>query len=254
MPSNVDVQIHPQAILLITDNISRKPYSTVASRYLCGAVLGTCENNVIEVASAMEVPVTENADGTVSIDRDFYQEMLADRSAANPTETPIGWYAAEKYDDSAVAQLDSEFRSIDGMESLIRIEFDQSDKQMVKVFLNQNTEYVQVDFNYELNLGERIAMLQLQKGDDTKSQAQFTKDAFAAMNENLGKVETYLSDVAEGKREFDPTLVRQCATLARWFAYKDEETEDEFDAIEEESELALMAGMMFELLAKTPNI
>lgn len=253
MPSNLDVKIHPQSVLVITDNISRKPYLTNGNKYLCGVILGSCENGVIEVLSSVEVPSITSDDGTLTIDKEFYNEMINDRIKVNPMETPIGWFTCEKYDDDVIAQLDKEFKVIDGMECLVRIEFDQNDSQMLKIFVNNNNEYTQVDYNYDLDLSERIALLQLQKGDDSESQIKYTKDAYASMNENLGKVEKYLSDVCNGQCEFDAVLVRDCATLARWFEFKDDETENELDVIEEQSELGLMATMMVEVLAKIPN-
>ncbi|KAH0785562.1 COP9 signalosome complex subunit 6 [Histomonas meleagridis] len=253
MNNNITVSLHPHAMFVISDHANRIPFMNPPIKYACGILLGSYDSGKIEVNSAFEIKINVKEDGKLELDKEVYNTMYKVRNKVFPFETPIGWFVSQDYPQDEIDKLQSIISDADNMECLLRINFNKENEQMINVFLIEGNKSIPVDYNYESELGERIAMMQLQAEGDAESQIEFTADAFKALDTNLAEIQRYLIKVLNKEAPFDPVIVRECSTISQWFSHKDPNENKEAIATEEQSNLALLCGMMLEVLSKAEH-
>ncbi|KAH0793271.1 COP9 signalosome complex subunit 6 [Histomonas meleagridis] len=253
MQSNISVSLHPHVMFVISDHANRIPFMDPPIKYACGILLGSYDSNKVEVNSAFEIKINEREDGKLELDKEVYNTMYKVRNKVFPFETPIGWFVSQDYPQEEIDKLQSIISDADNMECMLRINFNKQKDQMISVFLIEGDKSMPVDYSYESELGERIAMMQLQAEGDAESQIEFTADAFKALDAHLAEIQTYLIKVLNKEAPFDPVIIRECSTISQWFSHKDPNEHTEAIATEEQSNLALLCGMMLEVLSKAEH-
>ena len=245
--SGIPVVVHPQAILQIADHVSRSAFFDPPRDYLCGFILGTSDGPRIEIHSTLEVNLLKRS-SRLAIDRQTFNTMLRQHNAIYPSEVPIGWYTGGEYSPEQLRELREVFEAIDHPEEYIRGEFIADREQPLCLYANDRDSWTRIEYSYESELAERIAMIQLQAEGSAESQVQFTADAYRSLDQHLAAMEEYLIGVAEGNVEFDPVAVRKCADVCQWWTHKREEADEEM--VMEQEKLALLIGMVAENATK----
>lgn len=238
--------VHPQAILQIADHTTRSQFFGPQFKYICGFILGSSDGPKIEIHSAFEANIIEREDG-LRLDRESFRIMRGQHQKIYPGEVVIGWYTCRAYDDATLMALAEVFEGVEHTDSLIRGEFLPDGDKLLTIYVNKNEEWIPVEYNFESELAERIAMMQLQSEGNAESQVQFTADAFKSLDHHLEIIENYLTQMAEGAVPFDPVIARKCADIAQWWTHKNN-GDDENKVIEQEN-LALLVGLLAETLA-----
>lgn len=237
--------VHPQAILQIADHTSRSEFFDPPIKYLCGFILGSSDGPKIEIHSAFEANIQERG-GKLRLDNRTFKSMREQHQKIYPSEVVIGWYTCKQYDEETLNALREIFEAIDHTDSLIRGEFIPENDRPLTLYVTKNDEWVPVDYSFESELAERIAMMQLQAEGDAESQVQFTADAFRSLDSHLAIIEEYLTKMAEGEIPFDPIMARKCADIAQWWTHKDSSSDQ--DTILEQENLGLLVGLLAEAI------
>ncbi|KAK8897833.1 COP9 signalosome complex subunit 6 [Tritrichomonas musculus] len=259
--TNISILMHPQAMLVMSNHYTRRQYddANVKLPVHVGLLLGLTDGAHIEVNSALEILITGKP-GDLVIDQKFIDNAYKDlHKATFPKDTPIGWYTCDKIDKNVhqelSAKIDELITSLDS-ETLLYGEFiideknekiDAQNKSPLTLFLFNDSNLIPVDFTYETEPAERIAMMQLQSEGSVEDQTQFTAKAFQSLDKDLEKVQKYLEKVAKKEIPFDAERVRKAATIAQWWDHNCGE-EQPSDRIEEQANLALLCGMILETL------
>ena len=246
MASAIPIAVHPQAILQIADQAARYQYLVPPGEYSCGVILGTADGPRVEISSALETRmITRNS--KLVVDKETYHTMLRQHHAIYPNEKPIGWYSCKPLDKSQLTALRDAFEALDNSTEFIRGEFLADREQPLFLYAPKGDTWITLEYSYESELAERIAMMQLQSEGDAKSQLQFTADAFRALDAHLAIIENYLQSVAAGKAPFNAELVRRCADVGQWWKHSSRDASDE--RIIEQERVALFVGVLAETIS-----
>ena len=187
--TNYATLVHPQAMLVMSNHLTRIKYDSINVQLPVhvGILLGQARGSHIEVNSALEILVTGEK-GNLQVSQQFLEHAYKDLH--QPTyinEVLIGWYTCGKLDDTLrnevgpkIEQLFSNYDS----EVLLVGEFDYDvknppaeGKSPLTLYFNNNSVLVPIDFTYEAEPAERIAMIQFQSELDlTKNVLQKTGD------------------------------------------------------------------------------
>ena len=246
MTSALPIVVHPQAILQIADQAARAKYVDPPSDYSCGVILGTTDGPKIEINSAIEMRTIKNAN-KVSIDREVYRTLFRHHHNIYPNEIAIGWYSCKNLPKDDLKALQEAFEALDHTDEYIRGEFLADREQPLVLYSMKGDQWFPVEYSYESELAERIAMMQIQSEGNAESQVQFTADAFRSLDAQLAVIEKYLSDVANGTAKFNAELVRRCADVGQWWNHKARDEADE--RILEQENVALLVGMLAETIS-----
>jgi hypothetical protein len=243
------VAIHPQLLLQLSEQFTRRPFLTPPppQQFSLGVILGSAEGARVEAFSAVEVRVVEKSGTSLGygLDGDNYHGLLRLHQQIYKDEKPIGWYSCEVLSPDHARIFHSLFEPQDYIGPFIRAEFVERD-QPLALFMQRGDSWVSIEYTYETAPAERIAMMQLQSEGNAESQVAFTADAYMSLNEDLGKIEAYVTKVANNELPFDSVLVRRCAEIAQWWEHKTE-GEDQ-DKIMEEENLGLLVGILAQRL------
>jgi hypothetical protein len=244
--STLKVILHPAAMFQISDHSTRSQYDGKNFAWRLGVLLGTTDGLSVEILSslpALAIPT----DSGLSISSSTLRQLIEQHGAIFKTEIVVGWYSVlplkpEQYrivQDAFTAARDTD-------ELLVCAEFIHDRETQLFVQVVKGDKLVPVDYTYKSEIAERIAIMQLQSEGKAESQVQFTADAYRSLDQHLKCIEDYLTDVAAGKKPFDPVLVKQAADVAQWWNHSrgDEEENREL----EEANLALLIGLMAERL------
>ncbi|KAK8858234.1 COP9 signalosome complex subunit 6 [Tritrichomonas musculus] len=250
--SKLNIIVHPQAMLIISDHYSRLSYDNPDPplKYHIGVLLGNYENDKVVVLSALEILITEN-DGRLSLDKGIYKREMDLHKTIYPNHKAIGWYTLDNSSHEELLSISDILDPVDDFDNLLFGQFTPNPEgHPFHLFIQKGTEFVPTDYTYESELAETIAMLTLQSEESAESQIRFTQDAFRTLDQDLSVIEQYLDKVSKKELPFDSTLVRECANIAQWFNFngpnQSEEEDNELDETEEQSSMALLAGSMFE--------
>ena len=241
--SGIPLVVHPQAILQIADQVSRSPFFDPPRQYLCGFLLGACDGPRMEIHSAIEVEIV-SSDSGLSIHRPTFRTLLRQHQNIFPTEIPIGWYTCAEYTPEQVSALREAFEAIDHTEEYVRGEFLADRDSPFCLYTSVGDAWAPVEYAFESELAERIAMMQLQAEGTAESQVQFTADAYRSLDQHLAAMEDYLLQIAEGKREFDPVAARECANVCQWWTHSRDISDS--DMVLDQEKLALFVGAVAE--------
>jgi hypothetical protein len=250
----VPVVVHPQAILQMADHFSRMPYFGRADprasqrnpEYVCGFIIGVVEDEVIKVRAVFDALV-RGANPNLSIDRGAFRTIYRVHKAIYPNEVIVGWYSCRRLTPEEISLLHSVFEAVDHSGPFIRGEFLDRDPPLA-LFAPRGGDWTKIEYSYESELAERIAMMHLQAEGNAESQVAFTADAFRTLDHDLEVIQQYLELVAAGKTPFDETRVRRCADVAQWWTHKKQEARE--DEMIEQENLALLVGGMAERVAE----
>ena len=245
MTSAIPIVVHPQAILQIADQAARAQYLDPPSEYVCGVILGTTDGPKIEINSAIEVRTIKNAN-KVTIDREVYRTLFRHHHNIYPSEVAIGWYSCKDLSKDDLKALQEAFEAIDHADDYIRGEFLADREQPLILYSVKGDQWFPVEYSYESELAERIAMMQIQSEGNAESQVQFTADAFRSLDAQLAVIENYLNNVANGSAKFNAELVRRCADVGQWWNHKPRAEDD--DSVLEQENVALLVGMLAETI------
>ena len=262
--SSIDVFIHPQAMLVLSDHFSRLPYDLPESPLPidAGFLLGNYDGPQIVVTNAFEI-VTRDRNGKIVLDREFLSNQLDLHNSIYPNDQPIGWYVLKKHDHSELIKVAEALKAFDKFEYLLFGEFlpnENGNSSPFRLYTPKGNEFVPIEFTYESHLAENISMLTLQSEGNAESQIQFTAKAFHSLDMDLETIEKYLVGVRDGKIPFDSSLMLNCANIAQFFndtkrsgnnTEKNEEEDDEYDEdafIEEQATVGLLAGSLLQII------
>jgi hypothetical protein len=245
----VSVAVHPQLMLQLSDQFTRRPFLGEPRPPFCvGVLFGTSDGLRIEACSAIEVRIAENrARGAgLRIDITSYRQLARLHEQIYKNENPIGWYACQELSPDMVRTLHALFDALEHSGRFIRGEF-LDRPQPLRLFLLQGEDWVPISYTYEAALAERIAMMQLQAEGSAESQVAFTAEAYRSLDRDLEAIEIYLTKVANDELPFDPVLVRKCADVGQWWDHRTPNPDQ--DKIAEQENLALLVGMVAERIA-----
>jgi hypothetical protein len=245
--SNLKVILHPAAMFQISDHSTRSRYDTNTYPYRVGILLGTTDGLSVEVHSSLPGSATLS-DGVVTIDHECLSRLLLQHVAIYKTEVIVGWYSCLPLKPTDFRLLTDAFQRElrENDEILVSAEFLHDRDPQLAVYLSKGDTQVPVDYSYESELAERIAIMQLQSEGNAESQVQFTADAYRSLENHLKLIEDYLNDVANGKKPFDPVLVKKAADIAQWWNHSASNQTENREL--EEANLALLVGLMAERL------
>ncbi|OHS99554.1 hypothetical protein TRFO_33964 [Tritrichomonas foetus] len=253
--SSYNVLVHPQAMLVLSNHYSRIKYDKIDPPLPahCGFLLGNVDGSKIEVTSALEARVTIK-DGKLTLDIPFSKRAIDLHRTIYANDLPIGFYVCStknKQSEEELRKLDEAFSAFENFDCILIGEFYIDEKNTkvspLSLHISRGTNLIPVDFTYEAEHAERIAMMQLQSEGDAESQIQFTASAFKSLDHDLSLVQSYLERVAKKELPFDPVLVRKAANFAQWWDHNSTE-EENGDRAEEQANLALLCGMMLEAM------
>jgi hypothetical protein len=250
----VPVVVHPQAILQMADHSSRMPFlgrsdpraSQRSADFVCGFIIGVVEDEAIKVRAVFDAHL-RGTSPNLSIDRGAFRTIYRVHKAIYPNEVIVGWYSCRPLNPEQVTLLHSVFEAVDHAGPFIRGEFLDRDPPLA-LFSPRGGDWKKIEYSYESELAERIAMMHLQAEGNAESQVAFTADAFRTLDHDLEAIQHYLEQVAAGKKPFDAARVRRCADVAQWWTHKRQQAKDD-EMIEQES-LALLVGGMAERVAE----
>lgn len=248
--SKLNIIVHPQAMLIISDHYSRLPYDKPDPpiKYHVGVLLGKYEGDKVVVLSALEVLIIDN-DDKVKLDIPMYNREMDLHKSIYPNNKAIGWYILDKCSHEEHLAISDALSAANDFDNLLFGEFLPDDESHpFHLFIQKGTEFVPTEYSYETELAERIAMLQLQSQGKPESQIIFTENAFRSLDKDLSILQEYLEKVANKEVPFEPTIVRECANVAQWWNYNKEDSSDDEDDVDEESSAALLAGSLFETI------
>lgn len=258
--SNLSVLVHPQAMLVMSNHFTRVKYDDINVHLPVhvGLLLGQAAAARLEVNAAIELLVTDEK-GQLKIDQAFIDNAYKDiHKFSFPQDSPIGWYACEKLSDELrseltplveqlIADYDSQSRLFGEFIYDPKANSGTEFKSPLTLYLSHNLSLEPIDFTYQAEPAERIAMLQLQSEGSAENQTQFTAKAFQSLDHDLELVQKYLEKVIKKEIPFDPEKIRKAATLSQWWDHNNLE-EGGFDKVEEQADLALLCGMLLETL------
>ncbi|OHT08108.1 hypothetical protein TRFO_23464 [Tritrichomonas foetus] len=256
--SAINIFVHPQAMLVLSNHYSRMEVDNqnVPLKYHVGFLLGNYDGPKIVVTTALEAIVNER-DGKLRLNTNFSRQELELHNTVYPNDIPIGWYVLDKCSNKELLQISEALSAFDKFENLLLGEFfpDAENKPPLCLFEPKGDTFIPVDYSYETELAERIAMISLQSEGNAESQIQFTAKAFQSLDNDLSIIETYLEKVSKGELPFDPTLMRACANVSQWWDHSikgvnpgEEEDDEEEDRAEEQASVALLTGSMLEVI------
>ena len=266
--SKLNIIVHPQAMLIISDHYTRIPYDkpAVEIKYHVGVLLGNYENDKVVVLSALEVLITDK-NGKLELDAGIFKREMELHQSIYPNNKAIGWYILDDFlnknsyenekDKEILLSISAVLNNIDDFDNLLcGLFLPKEDDHPFHLFIQKGTDFIPTDYTYEAELAERIAMLQLQSQGDEETQIKFTENAFRSLDQDLAVIQDYLEKVAKQETAFDPTIVRACANVAQWWDHimkskkegDDVSSDDDDDVADEESSVALLAGSLFEIV------
>ena len=259
--SKLNVTVHPSAMLVMSNQYTRLEYdnANVPLPVHVGLLLGSSKGGYIEVTSAFELLITGTPDN-LEVNQKFLENGYKNlHKATFPTDVPIGWYTCTKLSDNLrdeVSRRVEEIATSYDSELLLFGEFiveqNNNNENPEKCPLTLYSANVQtlspIDYTYETEPAERIAMMQLQSGGSAEDQIKFTANAFQSLDEDLEKVQKYLEKVLKKEVPFDHDNVRFAATLSQWWDHNNTEENTGSDKVEEQANLALLCGLLLETL------
>jgi COP9 signalosome complex subunit 6 len=98
---SVSIQLHPLAVMNISDHFTRSRYMTakdkLSSMRVVGALLGRQQGRVMEIVNTVEVDFKNvpESEGAIKIDERFCMERLEAYKKIFPDLDCIGWYCAD---------------------------------------------------------------------------------------------------------------------------------------------------------------
>lgn len=217
----MSVIIHPQALLQITDHATRSKYQSASIKYICGVIYGSCtgvkgmKELKIELSSTTEALVTDVGD-KLEVDKEAYDCINAHHSKNFVDEIPIGWYHTQFLEDEIIQKMNDAFSAF--FDVVVRAKYNDGDHP-ITVFIPgaEPHTWKEVPYTYESELAERVALVQLQADGNADNQISFTQDAYNALDKQLCLIVDYLEKTKKGEVEFNPELVRKCATVSKWW-------------------------------------
>lgn len=253
--SSYKINVHPQAILQIADQAARTPHLNPMPPYVCGLILGSVDGVSIEINTALQIPfkkdmktdkflVPHQIDGRL-----WERQQLEHHVAIYPKEQPIGWYVTRKHKEEDLEKLRTLLEPFVKGESVFRVIFDSDAETPLTIHFPKGDKWIPVDYYYEAELAERIAMMQLQAEGNAESQVAFTADAFRSLDADLALIEDYLKNILSKKEKFDPVLVRKCADLAQWFSSSSSQAASNSSTEIDQAQLSYLTCLMAETLA-----
>jgi hypothetical protein len=245
--STLKVILHPAAMFQISDHSTRSRYDTHDLPFRVGILLGTTDGLSVEIHSSLPT-AAEGGGSNVAIQRDCFSRLVGQHVAIYKTEVVVGWYSCLPLKPEDYPILKDAFQRVlrEHDEILVSAEFLADRDPQLKVFVSRGDSLVPVDYTYESELAERIAIMQLQSEGNAESQVQFTADAYRSLENHLKLIEGYLTEVADGKKPFDPVLVKKAADIAQWWNHSSGSQGENREL--EEANLALLVGLMAERL------
>lgn len=213
------VFIHPNALLQISDHYTRSKYSEKEIPFICGVIYGNQERSTIDMTTTIEV-ITQDSDEGLIIDPETFEPQHQHHLKIYPEEIPIAWYSSKKLNENEIQKLGNAFKKLLN-NVYARIEFNIEDENHpISVYLPQEDgSWVQSDYSYRSEAPERISVIHLQSDGKAENRIGFTKTAFEELRNNIEIIMKYLEDVQSGKQEFNCQLVRDCATIAKWWKH-----------------------------------
>lgn len=250
--SKFAVKVHPQVMFVISDHSTRCKFSSSqVSQYPCGILLGSASGNTIEILDAYEILVTKDDNGNFSVDQETYSTTYEIKSKVF-SYVKIGWFISKDIKDDEMEQIGKVIENNEDMEGFIRIRFISGNEinHMMDVTVRKGNKFVSADYSYESELGERIALMQMQSQGTSKSQVEYMKQAYKALDEKMAVIENYLSKMISGEVAFDPVMVKKINDLNLWFNNKDKAKKKDTKELEEQGNLTLMCGLITEKITR----
>jgi hypothetical protein len=235
----ISVVVHPQLMLQLSEQFTRRPFLNPAQPYAIGVILGLVSGPRIEVCSAIEVGIRQDPLRLATQD---YRVLLRQHQQIYRDEQPVGWYACQELDTEYIDKFHTLFGALDHIGPFLRGEFVERE-QPLRLFLQCGEGWTVIEYSYESEPAERIALMQLQSEGNAESQVAFTADAYRSLDSDLEIIEKWLRDVANGVIKFDPVLVRKCAEVAQWWDHKAEVNERR---IIDQENLGMLIGRLTE--------
>ena len=246
----MEVIVHPQAVLQIADHATRSKYQSSDIKYICGVIYGIITNK-IEISSSTESLLNE-VDGSLEVDNLAYKTIDLHHSKNFVDETPIGWYTTQEFSPETIMQMNSAYQSL--FDVHLRVQYNQEGNHPITIYLlNKENEESDVQcqetiFEYESELAERVALVQLQADCNADSQISFMKDAYSALDKQLSKICDFLVKVQKGELPFDHDLVRRAATVAKW--WKQGHLKTTKDSSIQSAEISHIIGLLGETIVE----
>lgn len=244
MEAKVSLVVHPQVTLSIGQHYSRSVYFETPVRYVVGLLFGNATDNKIEIGSAIEAPFTSNDHPAVK--GNDYRTIVDHHQKNHLDEVPVGWYTVRPLEPAQIAEIQTELSS--RFQPSIRAEYNEDKDVPISFFLFKNNKWIPLDYSYESILAERVALSQLQS--EGKEGSAYYNQIYSALSEKLEELQNYLQAVMDGKRKFDPILMRRIATIARW--WRIDKTAESEVLIREEAEAEL--SLLYNLIAEKVTI
>ena len=250
----MEVILHPQAILQVSDHATRSKYQSSDIKYICGVIYGTITRK-IEVCSSTESLLHE-IDGHLEVDTEAYKTIDFHHSKNFVDESPIGWYTTQVFPPETIKLMNDAFQKLFNV--ILRIQYNEDGEHPITVFLphkeqeGDEIEWIETRFEYESELAERVALVQLQADGTAEMQISFQLDAYVALDKQLEKIQNYLQKVKNGELPFDHDLVRRAATIAKW--WKQSHLKQTPDSSIPQAQISYIIGLLGETIVEYESV
>lgn len=193
---SVSIQLHPLAVLNISDHLTRAKYlspdnKNLAAIRVVGALLGKQEGRTLEIVNTVEITFQKD---TTNIDAAFMGRRLDSYKKNFPELDCIGWYSADFNQHDEPLQADSQIqRAVQQFSEnplyLIMNPSSQEakDKKTLPFFLyeheQQRQRFIRLDYNLATSDSERISVDHVAKATDPNAKTSvLSQNMLATIN------------------------------------------------------------------------
>mmetsp|Transcript_102688 Transcript_102688/g.260854 ORF Transcript_102688/g.260854 Transcript_102688/m.260854 type:complete len:307 (-) Transcript_102688:61-981(-) len=278
----LSVHLHPLVLINVSDHVVRFRHTGRADQRVVGALLGALEGRRVELHTSFEL-IVESADGTTTVDEEFFKQRLAQYAEVMPKYEFLGWYSTGCSPQESDKAFHKKIQEISGNDNPFVLLVDtvklsaegagQSEELPVKVFdaathLDEGgtvtVEWKEIPYAIDTLEAERIAVNHVAKaatvtvGGHSSDFTQHTNglgNSVLMLNNRVKELLEYMKEVKAGRIPKNHDILRQMLTVCRALqATHQDDLQKEFCAEFNDASLVVLLGTLTKACANTSEL